>query len=97
MQTLNGLSLDDWFKYHPPTTPARIAAHDAVNAAARAFAEVILIHTQDQQCRQFAVFAVQQARMFANQGITVDELLITRTPDADPSGLDYSAPQMERI
>ena len=71
---INGVSLEDWFKYHPPTTQDRIDAHREVNRAAKVMAESVLAHVQDEKCREMAFFAIQQARMFANQGITMDYL-----------------------
>ena len=72
--TVNGLPLDEWFKYHPPTTDARVQLHASVNDAAKAFAECVLQSVQDERCREQAFFSIQQAKMFANQGITADEL-----------------------
>lgn len=71
----NQISIDEYFKYHPPTTDERKIAHDAINRAALAFAKEVEANVQDEDCRKFAFFAIQQARMFANQGITVDELI----------------------
>ena len=69
------LPIEEYFKYHPPTTPERIAAHNAVNEAALTFAKTVDENVADKGCAKMAFFAIQQARMFANQGITVDELL----------------------
>lgn len=71
---MNQLPLEEYFKYHPPLTQERKEAHDAINKAALAFAQVIQSNVKDEDCRKMAIFAVQQARMFSNQGITVDEL-----------------------
>ena len=71
----NSISIEDYFKYHPPVTDARKAAHNAINEAALAFAKTVEENVLDEDCRKMAFFAIQQARMFANQGITVDELL----------------------
>jgi hypothetical protein len=68
------LSLEDYFEYHPPATDARRLAHEAVNKKALEFAQVIHTLVDDEDCQKMALFAVQQARMFANQGLTVDEL-----------------------
>jgi hypothetical protein len=70
----NGIPLEEYFKYHPPLTDTRKAAHEAVNSAALAFAQAIAANVVDPDCLKMAHFAVQQARMFANQGITIDEL-----------------------
>ena len=69
------LPIEEYFKYHPPTTPERIAAHNAVNEAALTFAKTVEENVEDEDYCKMAFFAIQEARMFANQGITVDELL----------------------
>lgn len=68
------LPIEEYFKYHPPTTDSRKAAHIKINEAALAFAKTIEENVQDDDYRKMSFFAIQQARMFANQGITVDEL-----------------------
>lgn len=68
------LPIEEYFKYHPPKTQTRIAAHEGVNNAALEFAKLVNTSVQDEDCKKMAMFAIQQARMFANQGITVDEL-----------------------
>lgn len=69
------LRLVESFQHHPPKTEARKAAHNAINTAAYAFARIISQNVCDERTREMALFAVQQARMFANQGITLDEVL----------------------
>lgn len=69
------ISVEEYFKYHPPVTESRKAAHNAVNEAALAFAKVVEANVVDEKCGEMAFFAIQQARMFANQGITIDELI----------------------
>jgi hypothetical protein len=73
-ELINGIKMEDWFNYHPPTTQDRRDAHAEVNAAAMDMAQSVLAHVQDEKCREMAFFAIQQARMFANQGITIDHL-----------------------
>jgi hypothetical protein len=70
------IPIEEYFKYHPPTTAARKAAHEAINSAALHFAKTIDAYVVDADCLKMAMFAVQQARMFANQGITIDELQV---------------------
>jgi hypothetical protein len=93
------LSIEEYFRYHPPLTDERKQKHDALNAAALEFAKVIDSCVVDEDCKKMGMFAVQQARMFANQGITVDELvklkseegqMIAIMPDhrPDPNWLD---------
>jgi hypothetical protein len=69
------LPISEYFKYHPPLTESRKSKHDEANRLALAFAEFIDKNVSDEPCKQMAFFAIQQARMFANQGITVDELV----------------------
>ena len=71
---MKDISVEDYFRYRPPTTEERKAAHAAVNDAALALAKAIEANVKDPDCLKMAFFAVQQARMFANQGITVDEI-----------------------
>jgi len=122
---MSDLSLEEYFKYHPPTTEERKQKHNAVNNAALQFAkdptsytrftDIIVENVQDEKTKQMAIasaslavlfvnhdnesevpieeliqvwwlsvrsipkqelflFLVQQARMFSNQGITVDDL-----------------------
>lgn len=66
--------IEEYFRYHPPKTEERKAAHEAVNRAALELAKVVDASVQDEDCKKMAMFAVQQARMLSNQGITVDEL-----------------------
>jgi hypothetical protein len=67
--------LREMFRYHPPKTQRRKEAHDAINDAAYEFALIVNAYVKDASCREFAFFAIQQARMFANQGATLDELI----------------------
>lgn len=71
---MNELPIEEYFRYHPPTTIERKEKHEAVNQSALDFALLIDATIIDEDCKKMALFAVQQARMFANQGITVDEL-----------------------
>lgn len=70
------IKLEDYFKYHPPTTEERKRKHDLINSAALAFAQVLDYEVEDEECKKMAFYAIQQARMFANQGIVIDELKI---------------------
>jgi hypothetical protein len=72
---MSKLPIEEYFKYHPPQTEERTAKHNAVNEAALQFARIVDDSVMDDDCKKMAMFAIQQARMFANQGITVDELL----------------------
>lgn len=68
------LPIEEYFKYHPPVTEERKVKHEEINNAAMSFAQIVDANIEDEDCRKMAFFAIQQARMFANQGITVDEL-----------------------
>ena len=73
------IPIEEYFKYHPPITEERKQAHNAVNEAALAFAKVIEANVVEAKCKDQTFFAIQQARMFANQGITIDELIQIET------------------
>lgn len=75
---MSELTIEDYFKYHPVATENRKSCHDAINQAALEFAKTVGTAVADKDCRKMAFFAIQQARMFANQGATIDELEITR-------------------
>ncbi len=68
------IPITEYFKYHPPITNLRRERHDKVNALALDLAKYIEENVQDEDCKKMAFFAIQQARMFANQGITIDEI-----------------------
>jgi hypothetical protein len=68
------LPIEEYFKYHPPLTEARIQKHNTVNETCLALAKILDQVVDDKDCKSMAMFALQQCRMFANQGITVDEL-----------------------
>ena len=69
------LPIEEYFKYHPPLTDARKAAHNTVNEAALAFAKTVEENVVDEDMRKRSFFAILDAKQFANLGITVDELL----------------------
>lgn len=68
------LTLEDYFTYHPPKTEFRKQAHNEINQKAYEFAKAVDEFCEDESCKNMSIFAIQQARMFANQGITIDEL-----------------------
>lgn len=69
------IPIEDQFKYHPPVSVTRQVKHDIVNQAALAFALKIgdAIPCYD-PLYQTILNSIQQARMFANQSITYQEL-----------------------
>ena len=73
------IPIEEYFKYHPPITEERKQAHNAVNEAALTFAKVVEANVLEAKCKDQTFFAIQQARMFANQGITIDELIQIET------------------
>lgn len=68
------IPLEEYFRYHPPMTEERKARHDAINQAAIAFAKAVQENVQDEDLYKMTIYAIQMARMLANQGITIDEL-----------------------
>lgn len=71
MYTLENIST--FFKYSPPRTEDRVARHEAVNAACLQLAQVLLEQVKDSNLVEQAIGHLQQARMFANLGITIAE------------------------
>lgn len=68
------LPIEEYFRYHPPTTAERKRKHDRINQLSMEFAKTIDVEIADEDCKKMAIFALQQCRMFCNQAITVDEL-----------------------
>ena len=68
------VSLEEYFTYHPVSTPEREAAHKSINDAALQFARVLDSLSLDPKLKEMSFFAIQQARMFANQGAVISEL-----------------------
>lgn len=68
------IPIEEYFKYHPPLTDERISAHNQINEAALNFAKVVNSLVQNEESKKAAFLAIQQAKMFANQGATLDEL-----------------------
>jgi hypothetical protein len=71
---MSAISLKTYFQYNPVKTERRKACHEMINEKALELAQTIQDCVQDPKCQEMAIFAVQQARMFANQGATIDEL-----------------------
>ena len=46
-QKLLGISLEEWFKYHPPETRLRALKHETVNRTALCMAEIALSEDED--------------------------------------------------
>jgi hypothetical protein len=69
------IPIEEYFRYHPPISKERIRKHDRINQISLEFAKIIDVEVQDEDCKKFALFALQQSRMFCNQGIVVDELI----------------------
>jgi hypothetical protein len=59
------------FSHHTPT-PEKLIHHDAVHAAAKRFAEVILAHTPASRDQTAALRLLREASMMANAAIALD-------------------------
>lgn len=66
--------LEEYFKYHPPKTKERIDKHDLINKKCLELFQIINKTIEDEEIVKLCFYSLQQLRMFANQGITVDEL-----------------------
>lgn len=66
--------LEELFQYHPPKTQERKDQHDRVNQAALEFAKVLHDEVKMKEFKTAIIFAIQQARMLANQAITLQSL-----------------------
>ena len=77
------LTVKDYFTYHKCQTEERVEKHEDVNAAILDVAELLDHTIRDQDCKTMALFALQQCRMFAHQGITVDEVKKLRQNELD--------------
>lgn len=71
---LQKFNLEAYFKYYPPTTEEKVVKHEAINDAALKFAEVLFDSVEDEELLRQSFYAICQARVFANQGITVDNV-----------------------
>lgn len=60
--------LDDLFSYHPPS-PGDKERYEAITAATRAYAAVILEHCPPSADRDHAIRKIREARMTANAAI----------------------------
>ena len=67
-------TLEDYFKYHPPTTDQRIKDHALVNESALAFAKALETLNLDPVLFSKILDSIQMARMFANQAVTMKDL-----------------------
>lgn len=72
MNPVNQQELDDLFTYHAPfgSQPRRYAQ---LRASARQFAEMVLLFCPSSRERSLAVTAIQQASMWANASIAINE------------------------
>lgn len=67
------IPVEEYFNYHPPLTDEQKAKHELINKTAFEFAKLIE-QINDPFCKQAAFSAILQAKMFTNQGITIDSL-----------------------
>lgn len=63
--------LDALFTYHAPTKD-QIPKYGAINAAAKAFAEVVIANTPPGPDQSAAIRQIRDARMTANAAIALD-------------------------
>ena len=77
----DNISIEDYFTYYPPKNLDRVLKHNKVNDKCLELALLFMNSIEDENCRVKAIDCLQQARMFANQGITVDELRKSRKND----------------
>ena len=65
--------LDEFFSYHPPT-PHTLPNFQAINQAAKNFAEVVLQNCPSSQDRSNVINMIRAARMWANAAIALNGL-----------------------
>ncbi len=62
----------DYVFSHHAATPAKLAAYDAIHAAAKHFAEAILVNTPASEDQRTALRLVREATMMANAAVALD-------------------------
>ena len=62
------------FQISPGSFEKRKQVHEAINKAALDFANIIFANVEESSLKMQAIMMIQQARMFGNQGATIDEL-----------------------
>lgn len=65
------LQLDEWFTYHPPTDET-VKRYNAIRAAGREFAEVVLANTPPCADQTVAVRRIREAVAVANAAVACD-------------------------
>jgi len=68
------ISLEDQFKYHPPTTEERKIKHQRINEASLKYARELINIIGDDEGNQTVVNLIQQVRMLCNQIVTYQDL-----------------------
>lgn len=68
------IPIEEYFTYHPPTTQKRIDKHNKTNDIYFKIAKYLNKIIENEDCLKMSLMMLQQSRMFANQGITIDEL-----------------------
>jgi len=68
------ISLEDQFKYHPPTTEERKIKHQRINEASLKYARELINIIGDDEDNQTVVNLIQQVRMLCNQIVTYQDL-----------------------
>jgi len=79
-------TIDDLFTYHPPTgdQPAR---YEAIRAAAKTFAHVLLDHTPPSADQTAAIRKLRECVMTANAAIALETPRVRRDGEARPAGV----------
>ena len=67
----NMLSTEQTFKYHAPT-PEQLPKYEALRAAAKAFADVVILNTPPSADQSAAIRHIREAVMTANASIALD-------------------------
>lgn len=68
------VKLEDYFKYHPPTTPKRIAKHEAINNAAFNFVEIVRENVDNDLSFRDIMQWIIIAKNKANETVMIQEL-----------------------
>jgi hypothetical protein len=66
-----GFDLDKLFKYHAPT-PEQLPKYEAIRAAAKVFAEVLVANTPASADQTAALRKIREAVMTANASIAIE-------------------------
>ncbi len=68
---ISDTELEDRFRYHAPTPEAR-RRHEAITEASIVFAKIVRDNVPFSRGQSLALTAIEEARMWANQGIATN-------------------------